>query len=110
MELLFSYGTLQQSQVQIDTFGRLLEGDKDTLVGYQLDTVKISDPQVIASSGKEYHPILVFTGHTNDTVSGTVFKITPEELEQADSYEVDEYKRVEAKLQSGKVCWIYAAA
>ena len=110
MELLFSYGTLQQSQVQIDTFGRLPDGDKDTLIGFELDTVKITDPQVIASSGKEYHPILVFTGNTNDTVSGTVFKITPEELAQADSYEVDEYKRVEAKLKSGKVCWIYAAA
>ena len=110
MELLFSYGTLQQSQVQIDTFGRLLDGDKDTLIGYQLDTVKITDPQVIASSGKEYHPILVFTGSTSDSISGTVFKITPEELAQADSYEVDEYKRVEAKLKSGKVCWIYAAA
>lgn len=34
MEKLFSYGTLQLEQVQLDTFGRLLEGQADTLQGY----------------------------------------------------------------------------
>ena len=31
---LFSYGTLQQDEVQLATFGRLLEGRKDALPGY----------------------------------------------------------------------------
>ncbi len=26
---LFSYGTLQKEQVQIETFGRILQGEKD---------------------------------------------------------------------------------
>lgn len=109
MEALFSYGTLQQQQVQLDTFGRLLEGTKDTLPGYKLGEVEISDAAVIASSGKTHHPILISTGNLNDTVSGTVFLISETELAQADDYEVDEYQRVKASLLSGNTCWIYAA-
>jgi len=33
MPLLFSYGTLQQQSVQQSTFGRLLTGRSDALVG-----------------------------------------------------------------------------
>ena len=32
MPLLFSYGTLQQAEVQLATFGRLLQGAPDALV------------------------------------------------------------------------------
>ncbi len=110
MHALFSYGTLQQSQVQLDTFGRLLEGQKDTLIGYKLGKVKITDEAVLKSSGKEYHPILIKSDYEDDTVNGTVFLITDSELQQADEYEVDDYQRVEAQLASGKACWIYAAA
>lgn len=110
MEKLFSYGTLQQDNVQIDTFGRLLKGEKDRLVAYQMDEIRITDPAVLKASGKEFHPILRYTGNAGDQVDGTVFEITAEELAQADSYEVDAYKRVEAKLLSGNHAWIYAAA
>ena len=34
MPLLFSYGTLQQQNVQLATFGRLLKGSPDSLVGF----------------------------------------------------------------------------
>jgi hypothetical protein len=34
MALLFSYGTLQQPDVQRATFGRLLRGEPDALVGF----------------------------------------------------------------------------
>jgi hypothetical protein len=36
MPLLFSYGTLQQEDVQWSTFGRLLEGEPDELPGFAL--------------------------------------------------------------------------
>ena len=110
MHLLFSYGTLQQDKVQLDTFGRLLKGQKETLLGYTLGQVKITDEAVIKSSGKEYHPILISTGDVNDQVEGSAFLLTSEELKHADNYEVDDYRRVEATLASGKQCWIYAAA
>jgi hypothetical protein len=41
MPLLFSYGTLQQGAVQLSTFGRLLEGQPDELVGFEQSVLKI---------------------------------------------------------------------
>jgi hypothetical protein len=35
MPLLFSYGTLQQEEVQVAIFERKLRGDQDELVGYE---------------------------------------------------------------------------
>ncbi len=35
MPLLFSYGTLQQEDVQLSTFGRLLQGQRDELLGFE---------------------------------------------------------------------------
>jgi gamma-glutamylcyclotransferase (GGCT)/AIG2-like uncharacterized protein YtfP len=110
VERLFSYGTLQQENVQLETFGRKLQGSEDTLIGYQLSEVRIIDPQVVQTSGKEFHPILKYTGHSSDTVEGMVFAISAEELAQSDAYEVDAYQRVAAKLKSGIEAWIYAEA
>jgi hypothetical protein len=44
MPLLFSYGTLQQDNVQLSTFGRLLHGHTDELVGFESAIVQIEDP------------------------------------------------------------------
>jgi len=110
MELLFSYGTLQQKNVQLANFGRELVGKKDSLPGYVLGDIVITDERVIRESGKSVHQILKRVPNQEDRVLGTVFEITPEELMQADDYEVDDYKRVSAQLSSGVTCWIYAAA
>lgn len=110
MEPLFSYGTLQQDNVQKETFGRLLDGRKDALVGYVLTYIKITDPHVIKASGSDSHPMLKHTGNMEDRVEGTVFDVTPEELAQADEYEVDDYQRVKADLASGNTAWVYAEA
>ena len=67
------------------------------------------DPEVVKLSGKTHHPILLATGNPADTVSGTVFLITPEELAQADKYEVSDYRRVLAPLASGGSAWAYVA-
>ena len=40
MELLFSYGTLQQENVQLANFGRRLTGVSDTLVNYKIGKIK----------------------------------------------------------------------
>lgn len=109
-EKLFSYGTLQQEEVQHATFGRKLVGAPDHLVGYKLSMVKITDPHVLATSGKEFHPILTYTANEEDQVAGVVFKITPEELLQADRYEVADYKRVQARFLSGAMAWVYVKA
>jgi gamma-glutamylcyclotransferase (GGCT)/AIG2-like uncharacterized protein YtfP len=106
-ERLFSYGTLQQDNVQLATFGRLLKGTPDALVGFAVRMVEIKDPQVIAASGKTHHPGVVRSGRAEDRVAGTVFEITPAELASADAYEVYEYERVEAELASGQRAWVY---
>jgi len=110
MPYLFSYGTLQQANVQQTTFGRLLSGEKDSLPNYRVGEVLIEDAHVLQTSGKAYHPILMYTGDANDQVIGTVFEISDDELLQADSYEVDAYVRRAAKVLSGKTVWIYADA
>jgi len=109
-EKLFSYGTLQNEAVQLSTFGRKLYGQPDAIVGYKLSQVEITDPEVLAISEQKFHPIVSWTGLESDVVEGTVFNITPEELRQADEYEVDDYVRVSASLRSGGKAWVYVKA
>ena len=110
MPLLFSYGTLRQDGVQMATFGRLLKGEPDTLVGYARELIEIEDPDVVAKSGKAHHPIVVHTGWSEDRVEGTVFEISDDDLERADAYEVEAYRRVLAPLASGLKAWVYVDA
>lgn len=109
-EKLFSYGTLQQEAVQLATFGRKLTGNPDAVVGYRLSSVQITDPNVIALSGKTVHHMLVYTGNKTDQVNGVVFDINTKELQQSDEYEVADYKRVQADLSSGSQAWVYVSA
>ena len=109
MPLLFSYGTLQQQSVQQSTFGRLLTGRSDALVGYSQSLVRIEAAAVLAASGLSHHPIVRFSGDTDDRVAGTVFEVSDAELAQADAYEVSDYQRVLAPLASGTQAWVYVA-
>ncbi|MET7533335.1 gamma-glutamylcyclotransferase family protein [Streptomyces goshikiensis] len=108
--LLFSYGTLQLEQVQLARFGRLLEGTPDALPGYTTSVVRITDPEVIAASGTDLHPVVVASGDEGDAVSGTLCRITGPELAAADDYEVDDYARTEVVLRSGTTAWAYLDA
>lgn len=109
MEKLFSYGTLQYRQVQLDTFGRLLEGIPATLSGYIIGEVEITDEAVLKSSDQRFHPALIKTGKQSDTVNGTIYLITEQELAQADAYEVDDYQRIEETFQCSNQAWLYVA-
>jgi gamma-glutamylcyclotransferase (GGCT)/AIG2-like uncharacterized protein YtfP len=110
MPLLFSYGTLQQADVQMSTFGRLLQGQPDELIGFEQSLLKIEDPQFVATSGKTHHSIVKFNGRNDSRVSGTVFEITETELAKVDRYEPAGYKRISTTLASGKQAWVYADA
>ncbi|MBK1897131.1 gamma-glutamylcyclotransferase family protein [Chryseobacterium paridis] len=107
MPYLFSYGTLQNEKVQIETFGRLLKGQKDILTNYILKMLEITDPEVLRKSNQKYHPILQFSENIEDEVEGILFEVTEEEILQADEYEVDDYKRIETTFKSGKKGFIY---
>ena len=109
-ELLFSYGTLRQPEVQRATFGREIDGRPDAIVGYNLDYVTITDPHVIATSGSDRHPILKPTDRADAAVEGMVFEISEADLAAADEYEVDDYRRITVPLRSGGDAWVYVFA
>ncbi|HJV55431.1 MAG TPA: gamma-glutamylcyclotransferase family protein [Methylomirabilota bacterium] len=109
-ERLFSYGTLQLEAVQMATFGRRLTGPRDALPGFELVSLQIEDPAVVAISGKAQHTMAKFTGRVSDVVSGTVFAVTRQEVLNADGYEVPAVKRVAVVLQSGTRAWAYVDA
>ena len=99
MPLLFSYGTLQQEDVQLRTFGRLLDGRRDELVGFELSSVETP------------YPNIAFNGRHQSRVDGMVFEVTDAELAAADAYErSDAYERICAKVASGDEVWVYLDA
>src|SRR5262245_19165029 len=110
MPLLFSYGTLQQESVQLSTFGRLLRGEPDELVGFEQSLQRVEDPAFVATSGKANHSIVRFNGRSESRVAGTVFEVSEDELAKADRYEPAGYQRVAAVLASGRRAWVYADA
>ena len=106
-EELFTYGTLQLEEVQLETFGRKLEGRPDALVGYRLVMIPIEDEAFVIKSGTARHRNVQFTGNSSDLVEGKVFLVTREELEQSDAYEPEGYGRVMVQLKSGTSAWVY---
>ncbi len=106
-EFLFSYGTLQLESVQMATFGRQLTGTRDVLTGFEENSLIIEDEDVISISGKATHTIAKFTGRAADKISGTVYEVTPEEIESSDKYEVAPCQRVAVDLESGIRAWVY---
>jgi hypothetical protein len=106
--LLFSYGTLRHSEVQLATCGRRLQGRADRLHRYRLAPFAISDPEVVRISGKTVHAIARRTGDPAGAIEGAVFRLTAAELAPTDRYEVDVYARVQAELASGLRAFVYA--
>jgi hypothetical protein len=107
---VFSYGTLQQEDVQLATFGRRLEGRADALPGYVTSLLEIKDAAVVATSGKTHHLMAQPSGNLADEVAGMVFRLTAVELAAADTYEVSDYKRIEVRLKSGLIAFVYVGA
>lgn len=111
MPLLFSYGTLQQEDVQQSTLGRRLNGEQDELPGFEQSSVRIEDPRVVTAIGKTHHANVKFNGNEESRVPGMVFEITDAELASIDAYEADFlYQRVAAMLTSGRQAWVYVHA
>ena len=101
MPLLFSYGTLQQENVQRSVFARRLDGRRDELPAFE---------QGVVTTGKTQHANVKFNGNEESRVPGTVFEITDAELASADTFETAfSYKRVAAKLASGRQAWVYVS-
>jgi uncharacterized RDD family membrane protein YckC len=98
MPLLFSYGSLQRTEVQLATFGRALAGVPDELLGFAL---------VLPEDSGSPHANVV-PADAAHRVRGMAFDVTDAELAAADEYERrDGYARVKAPLSSGRTTWVY---
>ena len=106
-QLLFAYGPLQSPDVQLDTFGRLVESEDDALPGYTVDYAEIEDPRLVDVSAATVQPIVRATGNPLDKVLGKVLSVADDELEAADEYQVAPYWRTSVVLASGRDAWIY---
>ena len=105
---LFSYGTLQQPEVQRATFGRLLDGEPDVLQRHRLGLVEIKDPEAVATSGLTHHLNIVPSGRAEDEVPGVVLQLTEADLAAADAYEgPSDYRRARVTLKSGREAFVY---
>ena len=108
MPLLFSYGSLQQEDVQLATFGRRLDGQRDELPRFEAAFVPIEDAHVIATLGRTQHANAQFNGDERSRIAGMVFDVSAAELAKVDEYEAAfSYERVPAMLASGKPAWVY---
>lgn len=106
-ENLFSYGTLRSEKVQLELFGRVLDGSNDTLNGYRLVSIEIADEEFLEKGeAKIQHSAIRSAG---DDVHGIVFEISEEELMMCDKYEPDNYERIKIVLESSKTAWVYIA-
>ena len=109
VQRVFSYGTLRQPEVQQALYGRIVPTVADTLPGHRLDWLMITDPDVVATSGSDRHPILRRGGEM-DSVAGAYLELTETELAATDVYEVDDYSRQEVVLASGTLAWVYVGS
>lgn len=102
MPWVFSYGSLQKPAVQLATFGRVLEGNADALVGFELGMVR---------HGDKSHANVTRSERAGNRVPGMAFKLTDAELLTADQYErADAYTRIAVSLASGVEAWVYVEA
>lgn len=109
-EFIFSYGTLQEPQVQEAIFGTTISGKTDAVTGFRLTQVEISDDEVVRVSGQTHHPMLVSSDNHTDAIPGMIYPLSAEQLARADEYEGAHYKRIEVNLVSGRKAWMYVAA
>nr|WP_297706934.1 gamma-glutamylcyclotransferase family protein [uncultured Eudoraea sp.] len=99
-EYLFTYGTLQEENIQLTVFSRTLSGFSDTLIGY-----KLSDEKVVG-----VYPVMQSSNEPADFVNGRVFMCSKKEILEVDKYEGPAYKRVKVVLNSGKSAWAYISS
>lgn len=108
-QLLFTYSTLQHADVQLDTFGRLLEAEADVLPGYTIEDADVPDSRIEDAAVKRTQPMLRATGNRLDKVVGQAARVTETELDACDEFQASLCRRVAVVLASGRPAWTYVA-
>lgn len=97
MAYLFTYGTIQNIEIQKNIFGRELTGVTDSLAGYKISLKKVY--------GK--YSVITPTENRSDILEGTVYEVSKGDLKKVDEYEGEMYMRIEVYLASGKKAWVF---
>lgn len=109
-QLLFIHATLQNHELQLDTFGRVPTAEPDVLPGYTVDFVEVLDCRFSDQLGTTRYPQVRATGDPLDKVTGLVLHIDDAELKAADQIEASLFWRRLATLGSGREAWVYVSA
>lgn len=96
MEMLFVYGTLRDKNIEKQAIGREINGNPDSLEGYEKKIIMIRN---------EPYPIIF--PNKDSSVHGLVLEVTEDELKKIDEYESDIYIRKRVVLKSGSKAWAY---
>lgn len=96
-EYLFTYGTLQDKEVQQMVFSRILSGRKDHLKEHTISKKLVGG----------LYPSVQASPKSVKGVPGIVYIISKDELRRVDIYEGDAYYRKKAMLHSGIEAWVY---
>ncbi len=96
-EYLFTYGTLQDNEVQQMVFSRILHGNKDHLKGHTISKKLVGG----------LYPTVISSSRSQMGVPGIVYIISKEELQRVDVYEGEAYFRKQVTLASGIKAWVY---
>jgi len=102
MEKLFSYGTLRSKQIQMQIFKKVLVGTPDQLLGYKLKSLQIEE-----EFGMADYVVAIPSENTEENIHGVVFNVSNADLEKVDLFESNSYRRVQVKLKSGTIAWVY---
>jgi hypothetical protein len=109
--LIFSHGSLQQSDTQVSLFGRVLSGDSDELVDFIPTQIVVPPAHKAAAAGVTHYANVEYVEGSGSRVAGMVFDITDAELVLTDAYEREaEYVRISVRLNSGRSAWVYVSA
>lgn len=105
--LLFSYGSLNSKELQLQHYGRIVHGSADILSGYTLYDTKIN--QYSTSTIKEIIPIKIArkSAEKSAQIEGMVLEITGEELVKTDKLVASDSKRVLVTTDTGTEAWLY---
>lgn len=98
-QLIFVYGTLMDPEVRENLLRKKVKTIPDSLKGFKLSYIY---------DGETKYKILEPTNDPYDNIiSGEVFEVDENDLKVLDEYETELYKRIQAKLLSGKIAWVY---
>lgn len=96
MQKIFTYGTLQDPEVQLRVLGRTVDGRPDKLQGFAISTIEID--------GKTY-PIAI--PDAASLLEGKILEVADDDLPKLDEYETEAYVRKKVRLESGEEAWVY---